>query len=275
MIELIRHYERIKSLHQPLSRSLGEKLVQLRDAFGGLDANSDGTAIVKAATLYWPNVKANTMKRNLTQLKAVLRFAARTSLIQSVPHIEMPSVYDVRHVEVSVDELDMLLDHVAFTEAWAYPAVTLLAHTGARLGEAFSLHGDSFTDSGVKILKPVARRSKTVARVIPYTKRMRSLYDGGVFSGVIFRTKDSAVESYATEKSASAALHRVLSNACDALGLPHLRVHDLRHCFAAVIAEMGGDLSDIVSALGHTNTSTAMRYRGLVVERLRSIVERV
>jgi site-specific recombinase XerD len=43
-----------------------------------------------------------------------------------------------------------------------------------------------------------------------------------------------------------------------------LRVHDLRHVFAAIIAEKGGDLADIATLLGHTNLSTTLRYRSLV-----------
>lgn len=275
IIDLIRHYERIKTQHQPLSKSLGEKLIQLREAFGHLDANCDGPEIIAASRLYWSEARPGTVKRNLGQLRAVMKVAERTRLIQAAPWIEMPAVYDVVDVEITTEEMDILLDHIEFTESWAYPAITLLAHTGARIGEAFGLTAKSFLPDGVRFVKPAARRSKTVSRIVPYTKRMRLLYSSGAFNGVIFRTSVSFTKSYADEKSASAALHRVLLSSCESVGLPRLRVHDLRHAFAAIIAECGGDLPDIATALGHLNLSTSMRYRGLVKSRLQGVVAQV
>jgi site-specific recombinase XerD len=59
---------------------------------------------------------------------------------------------------------------------------------------------------------------------------------------------------------------------CTALAIPRLRVHDLRHAFAAILAEKGADLADIATALGHSNIQMAMRYRGLVRARLHAVM---
>jgi len=45
--------------------------------------------------------------------------------------------------------------------------------------------------------------------------------------------------------------HEALKNACKRLGLPHLRLHDLRHVFATRCIEAGVDLPTIARWLGH------------------------
>jgi|GEM_PF-6444553 len=47
----------------------------------------------------------------------------------------------------------------------------------------------------------------------------------------------------------------------DALGLDDLRVHDLRHSFATVLAESGVPLKTIQEALSHADARTTMRYQ--------------
>ena len=74
---------------------------------------------------------------------------------------------------------------------------------------------------------------------------------------------------------ASRVLGKALKVCCEILGYQELRVHDLRHAYAALIASYGGDLADIASALGHSNLQMTMPYRGLVRNKLESIVEKI
>jgi integrase len=269
MIDLIRHYERVKTQHQPLSASLGEKLVQLRDAFGSLPATADGVAIVSAARKYWPRAADGTIKRNLGQLRAVVRFGAKTGLISGAPHIEMPSVYDVRDVEISTTEMGHLLDYVEITDPLAYPAILFLMHTGGRLGEVWAIDPVRDLVSECTVFrKPRARKSKTAERKVPHTERL----------SWFLRTNSAALRLHFGNPSPKLMGNRVrasLTRACEALGLPVLRVHDLRHCFAALVAEGGGDIADICALLGHSNIGTTMRYRGLVKQKSAAILARI
>lgn len=54
-----------------------------------------------------------------------------------------------------------------------------------------------------------------------------------------------------------------------AAGLPEdLRIHDLRHSFASVLANLGTPLNEIGTVLGHTQLSTTLRYAHHAPQRL-------
>lgn len=270
IVELVRHYDRDKCQHQPLSESLGPKLVQLMDIFGQLDAGSPGPALVARAQAALPGVAPGTMLRVLAQLRAVLRVAARDGLIPSVPFIRMPQVHDVVDCQITTGEAHLLLRHMRWTAPRWWPLALLLLHTGARLSEALRVGPEDMLPDGVRIRKPVAGRTKTVRRVVPYTRQLRAAVQGGL----IIPHQPAAVD-YATAKRVAYGLGSAIKAACRDLGLPEIRVHDLRHLFAAIVAENGGDLSDIATLLGHSNLRTTLRYRGLVQERAREILENV
>jgi integrase len=266
MLELIRHYERIKSLHQPLSPSLGEKVVQLRDAFGQLPADASGLEIVVAAKTYWPSAADNTIKRNLGQLRAVLRMACKTGLLSAVPHIEMPHVFDVRDVDLTTVEMGHILDFIEVNDPKIYPAVLLLMHTGGRLGEVYGINpAEDCTKEGLVFRKPRARKSKTAQRVVPYTERLSLHVRANVTPLPLSRC-------YKSPKDLGNRVRSALTRACESLGLPVIRVHDLRHCFAALVADGGGDIADISALLGHSSIGTTMRYRGLVKQKAQRIL---
>ncbi|QOZ09535.1 site-specific integrase [Bradyrhizobium sp. CCBAU 51765] len=60
-----------------------------------------------------------------------------------------------------------------------------------------------------------------------------------------------------------------------AAGLDDLRIHDLRHSFASVLASSGSSLAIIGRLLGHTNPSTTARYSHLFDDPLRAAADRV
>jgi integrase len=61
----------------------------------------------------------------------------------------------------------------------------------------------------------------------------------------------------------------------DVLGRPELRVHDLRHTYASILASSGLSLPVIGALLGHTQAATTQRYSHLFDEALRKATEQV
>jgi len=57
-----------------------------------------------------------------------------------------------------------------------------------------------------------------------------------------------------------------------ALGLEHVRAHDLRHSLASDIISRGGTLSDVQGALHHDSVASSKRYAHLYPERLRDVL---
>lgn len=267
--DLISHYIKAKVQFSGLSPSLLEKMPHLVSAFGHLDASATGQEIVAAAKKRWGGNAPGTIKRYLVQLRAVFNRAEADGLIAKAPLIDMPYVHDVVYVDITAQQLDLLLDYIRWTEIRWYPLALLLSHTGARLNEALEIGEGSFTRQGVRIIKSTGRKTKTVERVIPYSSRMTREIANGIFS-IIPTVPDGIGRA-----SVPTCLGRVLDTSTKALGLPELRVHDLRHAFAAVLAEKGADLADIASALGHSNPTMAMRYRGLVKGRLNDLLAAV
>ena len=50
-----------------------------------------------------------------------------------------------------------------------------------------------------------------------------------------------------------ASPRQALDGACRRLGLPHLRVHDLRHFFASLCLSSGIDVATVARWLGHSD----------------------
>ena len=70
-------------------------------------------------------------------------------------------------------------------------------------------------------------------------------------------------------------LHRPWHKIRDAAQIPGLRLHDLRHSFAAVGAGAGMSLPIIGKMLGHTQAATTQRYAHLAVDPVKQAVEQI
>src|SRR6185437_1533130 len=62
---------------------------------------------------------------------------------------------------------------------------------------------------------------------------------------------------------------------CKAAELKGIRVHDLRHTYASILASEGQSLPVIGALLGHTQPGTTARYAHLFDDPLRAATERV
>lgn len=275
MKRLIEHYIREKTAYAPLPCGLADKMARLDRAFSHLREDASGAEIIVAAKAAWPNVKDGTIRRYLVQLRAVLRMAAADDLIRKAPRIQLPYVYDAIDIDIDTAGVVALLRWVRFNEPGWYVLTTLLAHTGARLSEALRLDAGSFKPNGITISKMADRRTKTIARVVPYTSRTREIAEGLAARESWVANEDGSLRlrpSDIATQSVSTCLGRVVDRGVQELGLNPLRVHDLRHCMAVLIAEAGGDLSDIASVLGHSSVSMSARYRGMVPARASGIM---
>ena len=62
---------------------------------------------------------------------------------------------------------------------------------------------------------------------------------------------------------------------CEAAGLNRVRIHDLRHTFASLVASSGQSLLVIGELLGHSSPQTTKRYANLYEDSLRTAAEGV
>jgi integrase len=59
------------------------------------------------------------------------------------------------------------------------------------------------------------------------------------------------------------AIHKVWGRLRTKAGLPHLRIHDLRHMYASFLVNSGRSLYEVQQILGHSDPSVTQRYAHL------------
>lgn len=133
-------------------------------------------------------------------------------------------------------------------------AVSLLLATGLRVGELLALrqeqirdgamHLDARTKTGRPRAVPILAFGVRYARAVP----IRLTYDG---------------------------LRTAFDRAKRRAGLPHVRLHDLRHTVGSLLAESGASLRDVQVWLGHTSPVTSTRYTHVELTRLRAVADQV
>jgi len=117
--------------------------------------------------------------------------------------------------------------------------IEFLAFTGMRIGE---LREVRWEDVGKELILVTGGKKGTKSgkeREVPIGRRVGALLErrrGAHASGKIFDMKSP---------------REALNNACERLGLPHLRVHDLRHVFATQCIEAGVDPQTLAKWMGH------------------------
>jgi len=58
-------------------------------------------------------------------------------------------------------------------------------------------------------------------------------------------------------------IHKVWRQPRVRAGLPHLRIHDIRHQYASILVNSGRTLSEVQQILGHSDPSETQRYAHL------------
>jgi integrase len=147
-------------------------------------------------------------------------------------------------------------------------AVRLLLLTGARRGELLAAHWtDIDLDADVWTKPGATTKQKTLHRV-PLSNAACQL---------LAAMKQQADSEWLFP--ARFAPHRLdLDDAWGLLrktaGIPDVRLHDLRHTYASVLASSGLSLPIIGQLLGHTTAQTTLRYSHLLDDPLRAATER-
>jgi integrase len=174
---------------------------------------------------------------------------------------------------LSVDELNRLTEALA-----AYPdqnlanAVRLLLLTGARRGEVLGMEWEQINFEERTWTKPSAHTKQNKTHHIPLSAPALQL-----LSEMRERADEDAKFVFPGEGKTG---HRIdLKKPWKAIHtsakIANLRLHDLRHSYASILASGGTSIPILMKLLGHTQISTTMRYAHLSVDPLREQTERV
>jgi integrase len=168
---------------------------------------------------------------------------------------------------LSGDELMRLTEALA-----AHPrrepadAVKLLLLTGARRGEVLSATWDQFDLTNGTWTKPSAHTKQKKLHHVPLSPPTAAL---------LAQLREKSNSEYVFQHRHRDALRDDWNAICKAADLKNVKLHDLRHSYASVLASGGASLQMIGRLLGHTNINTTMRYAHLEVDPLRELTNRV
>lgn len=133
---------------------------------------------------------------------------------------------------------DILVQRKSHSKATA-AAVEFLASTGLRISEAQSVNWRDIKDDHLVVRTAKNDELRQVPLIPAALDLLSRLRAAGVPTG-----PDDPVMLIKSPRLA-------LEGSCERLGIPHMRVHDLRHIFATRCIESGVDLPTLASWLGH------------------------
>jgi integrase len=167
-------------------------------------------------------------------------------------------------------ELGRLMSALAAHPRQSADAVRLLLLTGARRGEVLGATWDQFDLAAGVWVKPASATKQGRLHRIPLSvaaiqllRDMQSKADGpALFPG---RGRDAP----------QTTLKKFWAAICRDAGIQGVRLHDVRHSYASLLAGAGLSLPTIGALLGHSSPATTQRYAHLLDEPLRVATEKI
>jgi integrase len=173
---------------------------------------------------------------------------------------------------LSPDELARLTQALAaHPDRQTANIIRLLLLTGSRRGEVLAMRWADIKDG--TWTKPGSTTKQKTDHVLPLSAPAQQLLSGihdarGKPLGEFVFPSDGKTGHVVEMKKGWASL-------CKAAGINGLRIHDLRHSFAAQLASGGASLPLIGALLGHSNPVTTARYAHLFADPQRAAMEKI
>jgi integrase len=164
------------------------------------------------------------------------------------------------------DELERLLEVLRTDDNRTVCNIAMfLLSTGSRLNEALSATW-SMVDRANRVWRIAASNSKS--------KRIRTvpLNDSALDVLNKLNTKEFFDHLFINKQTGLpyTTIMKVWTRLRNKAGLPHLRIHDLRHQYASFLANSGRTLYEIQSILGHSDAKVTERYAHLSTKTLQN-----
>lgn len=248
-------------------------------------------------------IAASTLRGTLTVLRSALKQAEMWELIDKNParFVRPPRLEDAPPPALTPDIARAILAAVAGQRIG--PAITVALYLGLRKGELLGLRwrdiderAGTLTVAGQLVRAERHEQPKPVAAVV-YTppKTASSVRTVPLIAPVVaalttareMQTTDRLLAGTAYEPSgyvftdASGGplgyglLRLSFRKALADAGLPPMRLHDLRHGAASLLAAEGVEVKVRMQLLGHTRAETALKYSHVTFDQLRDGLERL
>jgi integrase len=188
----------------------------------------------------------------------------RIDMLEIPPHGKLvpraPSKTTLKSIaKLLRDEINLAKDYKKFTLTRDLAIFSLLLECGLRVGEACAL---TINDVDMDMQKVIIADSKTSrARTVYFTEATAA----NLRQWLNYRSPDDPhffqkKLNNGAKKISQGGTMLIFSRYQQRAGVPHFRVHDLRHACAVYRLANGQNLSDIQMILGHENIETTARY---------------
>jgi integrase len=202
-------------------------------------------------------VKNTTIHRELSDIRAILRWAVKRELIASNPmeRFEMPKRDDARIQPPTKAEFDAILECAS---PHIQRAILVSYHTGLRPGkeELLRLTWDcvDFINKTLTVLS--ADKGGLPVRIVPLNSVILAhfgrWYDQDIKAEIRYIVHYKGKQIERIKKGWAAAKKRARITR-------RLRLYDLRHAFITVLLEGGADLKSVSEIVGHASPDMTMR----------------
>ena len=242
--------------------------LRVRDAFGSRRLNEITRQQVQTfhTAVLDSGLSPATADHHVKLIRHALNLAVEWSMLEKNPTTGVPLFNVDNKVEhyLDAEQLDRLLVVLRGDPNRAVCGIALfLLSTGCRLNEALKANWAQI-DRGSRVWRIPAANSKSKrVRSVPLNDSALEVIAGLDTQGVhehLFVNKQT-MKPYGTIMKVWARLRKKA-------GLPHLRIHDLRHQYASFLVNSGRTLYEVQQILGHSDPSVTQRYAHLSTKSL-------
>lgn len=202
-------------------------------------------------------LSGSTADHHLKLLRHSLNIAIQFELLDSNPAALVPQFNDFNQVDnrISQEELECLLSVLKASKSPISNIALMLIATACRVNEILTSTWSN-CDLENRILYIPAENSKSKKmRSVPLNNSamdiLNSLDTKGKYDYIFINPRSN--KRYVS-------VHKGWCKLRSLAGLPHLRMHDLRHFVASSLASQGESIYIISKLLGHANVVTSERY---------------
>ncbi len=206
----------------------------------------------------------STINNHVQVVKRVLNLAYREWEWIDQPlgdKLKKPNPKNERHSYPSVGDLKRLLQAIPDRRTEQKIIITLAAVTGLRRGELLALEPSNYSNGRILLRANQTKSGKS--RVVPVPQFAQPWMTMLPFmEGVPLKTAERRIRT-------------AWEDAREQTGKHHLRFHDLRHCYASLLAQAGENMTTVRDLLGHSSLLVTSRYAHMFEKGLDEIGQRM
>ena len=208
-------------------------------------------------------------EQGLLAIRKALNLAVRWGWIERNPASGgRRSVEQKRHRYLLPEEVGRLVAALErHSERASADALLFMLFTGCRRGEALNATWGQFDLERRIWIKASSETKQRREHRVPYSEAVADILERR-------RAETAGTHIFPGRLGAPLAeVRKTWQSACASAELEGVRIHDLRHTFASLVASSGQSLFVVGELLGHASTQTTKRYASLYDDSLRSAAD--